>query len=441
MIKIPEQYGFERTGFYEGLSDKQIESLSNFKESGCARYVSRKRGKEFCFCIDFDKEYDKFHFQTSYFTGVDWIEENSLSINVRPKLNNQYREVNYIRMLLEALQEPANSDHLEDLVHIDFEKPYIRIDRKEDMLSPFLIAQFLQVVKRIARKGLKKSYYTKTENLNARIKGKILTARNIKENLLKGKQIDTICRFQEFGINSDENKILKKACLFSLRAVNQYEKGFDIRPLRQLLNYILPAFEQVSDKIDIDKIKTYKTNPLFKEYDVAIRLALLILRRYSYNITQTEQQEIPTPPFWIDMSKLFELYVFKKLRNIFPVEDVKYHFKTRNQELDFVLKLPDKDSFFVVDTKYKPRYHNHNINVEDIRQVCGYARLKKVYEELSLSDYNRNIDCLVIYSHQDCDETLEPKHFEFDENNDIKRIRKEPGYVNFYKLGIKLPEL
>ena len=441
MIYLFEQYGYNRSGFYEDLSDKQLEKLSVIKDSGCIKHVIRKSKKELCFCIDFDKTKQKFHFETSYFVGIDWIIEQVQSIYVQPKQDKDPIEINYIGMLLEALQEPENHKHLDDLVYIDFHKPYISITQKQDLLSPFLIAQFLQVLKRIVQKGLKKSYYTVIENLNSRVKGKILVGRNIKENIVKGKQTHTICQYQEFGVNCDENKILKKAYQFSRRVIQQYEKGFDTQSLLQLINYIHPAFETVSDEIDISKIKTFKCNPLFKEYDQAIKLALLILKRFSYNITKTEQQQIMTPPFWIDMSKLFELYVYKKLRMLFSTNEVKYHMKAKYQELDFVLKSHNNKMLFVIDTKYKPRYHDHNISIDDIRQVSGYARLEKIYSELSISDHRQNIDCLIIYSHQECDKNFELNHLTFDENNDIKRIRKESGYVNFYKLGIRLPEI
>lgn len=441
MICLFEQYGYSRTGFYEGLSDVQLDKLSCIKESGFTKNITRKREKTSCLCIDFDKEKKRFHFQTSYYIGIDWIIENKLPIYIQPKLNDESLEVNYMGILLEALQEPENLKHLDDLVYIDFHKPYIPITQKQDLLSPFLIAQFLQILKNIIRKGLKKSYYTITENLNARVKGKILVGKNIKENLVKGRLIHTICQYQQFGIDCDENRILKKAYLFSYRIIQNYEATINTAPLLQLVRYIHPAFEDISEDIDIRKIKNFKSNSLFKEYDQAIKLALLILKRYSYNITTTDQQQVMTPPFWIDMSKLFELYVYRKLRHIFSSDEVKYHMKAKYQELDFVLKSHENNMLFVVDTKYKPRYHNHNVSIEDIRQVSGYARLEKVYRELAIPDYDRNINCLIIYSHQDCDEIIEIKHFIYDEKNDMKVIQKESGYVNLYKLGIKLPEI
>lgn len=441
MIYLFEQYGYERTGFYDGLSDAQLEKLSCLKESGFTKHIMRKNKQESCLFVDFDNKKNKYHFQTSYYVGVDWIVENEQPIYIQPKLSNELLEVDYLGMLLEALQETENLKHLEDLVHIDFHKPYIPITQKQDLLSPFLIAQFLQILRKIVQKGLKKSYYTVTENLNARIKGKILVEKNIKENLVKGRQTHTICQYQEFGVNSDENKILKKAYQFSRHVIQQKGKGFDTRPLLELINYVHPAFETVTDDIDIRKLKNFKSNPLFKEYDQAIKLALLILKRFSYNITKTEQQQIMTPPFWIDMSKLFELYVYKKLRSVFSSDEVKYHIKANRQELDFIIRSKDKSYIFIVDTKYKPRYENHNVSPEDVRQVSGYARIKKVYDELGCKDYDKVLDCLVVYSHQDCSEELTKEHFTLSPEKELKKMRAENGYVKFYKLGIKLPEI
>jgi 5-methylcytosine-specific restriction enzyme subunit McrC len=436
MIELFEQYGYLEKDRCVEVHDEFIPILQS--KGSHKKCVSRKGNDELCYLLECLG--DSFHFQTSYFVGIDWIVENQLPIYIQPKQNKESLEVNYIGMLLEALREPENLKHLDDLIHIDFHKPYIPITQKQDILSPFLIAQFLQILKKIVRKGLKKSYYTVVTNLNARIKGKILVGRNIKENLAKGRHIQTICQYQEFGINCDENKILKKAYQFSRRFIQSYKSGFDSQPLLQLMNYIHPAFENVSEDIDIQRIKIFKSNPLFKEYDQAVKLALLILKRYSYNITKVVQQQIMTPPFWIDMSKLFELYVYRMLRNVFSSDEVKYHLKAKYQELDFLIRSKDDSFIFVIDTKYKPKYHDENVRVEDIRQVCGYARLEKVYKELKISDQNRNIDCLIIYPHQECDKKIEIEHFVYNEGNDMTKIRKEHGYVNFYKLGIRLPE-
>jgi len=132
------------------------------------------------------------------------------------------------------------------------------------------------------------------------------------------------------------------------------------------------------------------------------------------------------------MSKLFELFVYKKLKDIFPNKDeVVYHPTFQSKELDFLINSPLKEVKMVVDTKYKPRYYDGSIDLEDYRQLSGYARLKSVYKTLNI-DFNQTIDCMIIYPNQatECSEEIDLS----------QKIRLE-NYVKFYKLGIKLQEL
>ncbi|GHT77767.1 hypothetical protein FACS189464_0010 [Bacteroidia bacterium] len=431
MIKVFEHFEFGETkGILQDTSQLALDRKY-------CKTIKRKGEDALCYSIQYDENGQNHYCQTSYFVGVDWVIENILPIYVQPKQNKTETEINYLKMLFEALKEPQNFDHLEDLCEIDFQKPAITIEHQQDLLSPFLIIQFLQILKKIVQKGLKKSYYSVTHNLESRVKGKILVNQTVKNDILKNKLTKTVCRYDEFGFDCDENKILKKAFLFSQRMLADFHIENEGTPIQQIVNYISPAFAIISDDIQIDKVKGFKPNPLYKEYAQALKLAILILKRFSYNISNTSHQTVNTPPFWIDMSKLFELYVFKKLKERFPMNrEVQYHVKAHYRELDFLIKSKDKKYIMVVDTKYKPRYQNHNISIDDMRQVCGYARLEKVYDELNLNDDERNkiIDCLIVYSHQKPEKDLL--------NDDLKSDdTKEKGYVNFYKIGIALPEI
>ena len=438
MIYLFEQYGYDKKGYLDIASE---ELCAIIPKERIARVLKRKKNDATCFSIDYDEIEQKHRFETSYFIGVDWIVEDKRAICIQPKQNKSDVEINYLKMLLDALEEPENFNHLDELCEIEFDKPRILISQKQDLLSPFLMVQFLQLLKQIVRKGLKKSYFPVTQNLNARTKGKILVSTDIRVNKIKGNHIKTVCKFQEFGTDCDENRILKKAYLFCRRAICNYEMILDVKSLQQIINYIHPAFENISDDIEISKIKSFKRNPLYKEYNQALKLAQLILKRYAYNITLTAQQKISTPPFWIDMSKLFELYVYKKLREVFDKDEVKYHFKAYYQELDFVVKSKDGNSIFVIDAKYKPKYKDHSVSKDDIRQISGYARLKKVYEELELNDYDKNINCLIIYSHQDGLESFRASSFIHNDEPNSLSIMKEENYVNIFKIGVKLPEI
>lgn len=432
MIKLFEHHQYNIEEKNKSLSSEQIERLSVLEEP-FSRLFKQVRGEKCCLEIKFNSNKTTFNFETSYFVGVDWIVDKQ-AVYVQPKMNNKEIQVDYLSMLFEAMQESENFNHLDGLLDVDFDKPHIEIDQELDILSPFLLIQFIQVLRSIVRKGLKKSYYKVTENLEAKVKGKILVNKTLKANILKNKLTKTVCQYQEFGINNDENKILKKAFYFARRAILSY-KGFKEREIQHIINYINPAFENVSENINIDKVRTFKPNPIYKEYEQGLKLAILILKRYSYNIQNTELRgKVKTPPFWIDMSKLFELYAFKKLRKIFPKQgELTYHLKTNRQELDFLLNHTDIDGNkfqMVIDAKYKPRYENGNISIDDARQISGYARLKNIYRELKV-DKNSLIDCLVIYS-----DTSDV----YDIGPDLRAIQ-DRNYQNFYKIGIGLPKV
>ena len=427
MIIVGEQYGYKKPKALDKDISKHHPILNKQPYS---KEFKQKKNKSVCFQIDYNKITDDYEFQTSYFVGVDWIVENELSIYIEPKVNKNNIEVSYLEMLLEALKETENLNHLDHLCEIYFDKPTITIDQKQDLLSPLLVVQYLHLLKRIVQKGLKKTYYPVVKNLNAKVKGKILVNATIKNNHTKSKILYSYCKYEEFGLNSIENKVLKKALLFSQKAIQNF-RSVDTSALNSLFNYIQPAFIQVDNEVQVEELKTIKPNPLYKEYEQALKLAKLILKRYSYTISEINPTKIQTPPFWIDMSKLFELYVFAKLKQRFPEKnEVIYHKNINYLELDFLINSKRENIFMVVDAKYKPQYTDRKINKEDIRQVAGYARLKEVYDILKV-DYNKNIDCLITYPN------LNEGNEDFvNINFTVNPLKK---YVGFYKLDIKLP--
>jgi len=427
MIILSEQYGYK--------NPKSIDDIERFaaalKNKPYSKSIQRGENKAYCFNIlHTENETNPYRFETSYFVGVDWIVENELPIYVKPKLDDNTSEVNYVKMLFDVLKEPENYNHLDQLCEIDFDKPSIAIEQKQDLLTPLLLIQYINILKKIVQKGLKKSYYSVTKNLNAKVKGKILINETIKKNHFNNKMLFNYCQYSEFGVNSIENKILKKALAFSIAAM-QNLKGIDISALNGLVNYIQPAFVNVDNEVNIEELKSIKPNKLYKEYEQALKFAKHILKRYGYNISTANSTIIKTPPFWIDMSKLFELYVFSKLKERFTHHnEVTYHRKFNYLEPDFIVKTNDGVTKMVVDAKYKPQYHDINIRTEDIRQVSGYARLKRIYDFLDFED-DKIIDCLIIYSNQ------------YVNRKDFKggnfKIEEEKEYNRFFKIGIELP--
>ncbi|MCJ8498046.1 McrC family protein [Chryseobacterium salipaludis] len=424
--------------------------------------------------------------RADYYVGVDWLIEGEKFVQVEPKLNtsaissfvkktetdefdhqktreddNPYdepaseeamAEVDYLRMLLELAGNPYTVPFIPAVLTIDWEAEPIILEQRDDRLTPFLIVQFLQLLKSIVRKGLKKSYYTVDQNLANRVKGKILVGQNIKQNVLRNRMTRTVCRYQEFGSDTLENRFLKKVLTFATHYVrndkvffkrnsgNKTHSTFE-EELLHIINYCRPAFEHVSDDVRETDLKNIKYNPFFQEYKEAIQLGSHILKKYSYNISNTAELKVKTPPFWIDMPLLFELFVYHKLLKANPSAQNKiiYQFGTYGNYLDLLVK--DGANSMIIDAKYKLHYQHSHIH-HDIRQVSGYARLRKVRQEVGLDLHDdRNIACLIIYpTMSDNFEilNLDSMYRLINDNKDDSPFAIK-AYHQVYKMGVALP--
>lgn len=137
------------------------------------------QAKDGVFCgLYFDFFTGKKQLKTSYFIGVCWLEKNQLALQVEPKIKN----LDYLKMFLACFKHPKVSQELSKIYQIDFNQPKIELDSNKFEITPLLIIHFFQVMKAIVRKGLKKSYYSIEQNLNAKVKGKINIGKTLKHN-------------------------------------------------------------------------------------------------------------------------------------------------------------------------------------------------------------------------------------------------------------------
>jgi 5-methylcytosine-specific restriction endonuclease McrBC regulatory subunit McrC len=358
---------------------------------------------------------------------------------------SSYRDISYVKMLLDIMSDRTVAKECTNLVYIGWEKTHIKINHQDDQLTPFLIAQFLQLLKLIVRKGLKKSYYKEKEHLQSRVKGKILVSQHLKHNVFKQRVTKTLCEYQVFGMDNSENRFLKKAFNFAASYVDNNGSIFrsNRAEIDEIIHYCRPAFDQIGDELQQDQLNAIKQNPFFKEYAAAVRVGGYILKKFAYNIVRTTDTVIDTPPFWIDMPKLFELYVYQKLllSNNHATTKIKYQFSTYGNALDILVK--DGAQSMVIDAKYKLHYKHSQVH-DDMRQVAGYARLTKLLMELSKNNTGFDSEavppCLIVYP--DMENGLDLAKVDIPRLeihtllNDERRIK---SYYEIYKVGIKLP--
>ena len=382
-------------------------------------------------CIENIRDGQNRLLQPSFFIGADWLVKNELAIYVAPKVDADNQQVDYLQILYSCLSRPDIAKYTDQLYEIKIDQKYIEIEQEQDLLTPLLIMQFLQLLKEIVKKGLKRSYYSVERNLNGRIKGKVKVSQNIKRNLINNKKTSTICQYDVFGYDSIENRVLKHTLKFIQRYLAQTSTLS--RYTQPLVNYCQPAFVSVSDDVDLNQLKSIKHNAFYKEYKEAIKVAKLILKRFGYNTRNAKAQptgKTSVPPFWIDMSKLFEFYILGLLKDRYG-DKLIFQAKGTYGNPDFL--LTDGSNKFILDAKYKPRYQYNIYDINDVRQLSGYARDTKLLTELGYVSQAEQesavVDCVLIYTDQGADMTLP----------DNLTANKIEGFTRFYQVAVAMP--
>ena len=413
---------------------------SNFQNAIFFKNINTSEKK----CIEIVEKADNTYLlHTSYFIGIDWLNKNKdVAVYVEPKPDSDDIKIDYMQMLISCIRNSEVASHMKNLYEIKFNEGFIEIEHRKDLLTPLLVVHFLNLLKIIVRKGLKKSYYKIERNLNSKIKGKVNISQTIKENILKNKPLKTVCQYNEFGFNNIENRLLKHTLLFVKKYLSIFPNfsafSKDIMPI---FNYCLPAFHEVDENIEIKSIKGLKTNVFYKEYSEAIRLANLILKRFQYNIKNIEDQskKVKIPPYWIDMAELFERYCEIKLRKIFEPEDIKvgYSYGEGNDirssigsiRPDFIVKG------IVIDAKYRLLYLN-GWDKDNMAQLSLYSRNKEIRARASLQN-NEEPKIVFLYpsisSKEDCS---------IDDIQTLDKLGKDYKSEDFYetyKIPIQLP--
>ncbi|WP_205314445.1 5-methylcytosine restriction system specificity protein McrC [Pedobacter jeongneungensis] len=261
---------------------------------------------------------------------------------------------------------------------------------------------------------------------------------------MKNRFTDIFCEYQVFGEDNYENRFLNKVFIFVCSYINNHKAYFfsNACDIERIVDYCRPSFEHIGSIVELHQLKNIKTNPFFKEYKDCIKIGQQILKRFAYNLSRTADQKIATPPFWIDMPRLFELYIYEKMlkANEGKSSKIKYQFSTYGNALDILIKQ-GKHSI-VIDAKYKLHYKHGEVHA-DMRQVAGYARLNKVLNELAYNndDFVKDavLPCLIIYPDVKNGIDLEKNLSAFNIENLITPYRRVKAYSEIYKLGVKLP--
>lgn len=389
--------------------------------------------------------------RAGYYIGYRWFEENETYLKVTPKTHtnneNAEKSADFMAMFLECLKNPSVSktimDNSDKLYKIFFDEPFIEIGAEKDQITPFLIIHFLQLVKNITRKGLKKGYIKVTENLTSKIKGKILINQTIKQNHFKNRLDKTVCNHQIFTINCIENQIIKTALMQCGKHLYNIANSDIAKMLKQNLN----AFELVDEKEVFDSdFTTIKYSPFYKEYKEALNLAKMIFKRFGFALNNSSSNSINNkiPPYYINMPELFERYVEVKLRQggYDVIDGNKNKVAVWDMRPDFLIPA----NKMIIDAKYKYWFESgkngkDNENSEyksDYMQLALYGRDLEVRKNLGIKDNEINSEVDLLFIYPSFDENKKDLKIE-NVNNEIVDPQDSRKFNKIKRLGLYVP--
>lgn len=384
--------------------------------------------------VRWDKPMDNspWGYYASYMIGAEWIDDKEALVVTTKK---GMEKIDFLTMFMTCFTSDLSVEAFSEIYNIDCETPTIHAPSLKGVLSPLIVLHFLGVVSRI--RSLKKGYVHYRENLK-KVKGHIQVMKNERKNIAVKRFDRVFCDYDEYTANIPENRLIKKALLFSkqilMHIIEKHQSG---TKAKIMLSRALAMFENVSEDVQTRDVRQIKGNKLFSEYNEAIRLAKLILQQYDYSISKVSMEEENISPFTLDMSLLYEHYVYGLLREAYG-KRISYQYKGETGYPDFLYCSSGFRA--ILDTKYIPKYEAALLDNYVIRQLSGYSRDLPILKKLGYKDIDEespvpNVPCIIIYP-KDGDDVKNPF-----KNSELKDLCEKPvrKLARFYKICIPLP--
>lgn len=236
------------------------------------------------------------------------------------------------------------------------------------------VTAFLATTARFVQRHLRQGFMQVRENLTGRARGRILVAEQIRENLVRARSDRMMCAYQQFNLNTLENRLLKSAlevCARWISSISDHPPQLQhwVWAIRAALATVPEYHPHPSDWSRV------RSKGLMATYAQPLAMARLVLTRLHLRPDGQSKESCQTLPFFLDANRLFEGWVGVCLNHIcgsvqgqvergLNIWNCNYKFRP-----DFLVE--EKRQQIVVDSKYKPA----GPAVQDLYQVIGYARL------------------------------------------------------------------
>lgn len=372
----------------------------------------------------------------SYKIGAEWIDSNrALVVTTKKGMEN----IDFVGMFMTCFTSDLEIESFSRIYSIDYDGRPIEAPSLTHIVSPLIVLHFLGVVSRL--KTLRRGYVHHSENLK-KVKGHVGLMKNERLNISTHRYDRIFCEYDEYSADIPENRLIKKALLFSrqfLRFMGKSQPSYEA--IGSVIDKSLALFKGVSDDVDIKDVKQAKGSKLFKEYAEAVRLAKIVLRYFDFSISKVAQSDGFVVPFELDMSLLYEHYVYGLLRTAYG-DKITYQFSGRTGIPDFL--YASKSFKAILDTKYIPRIEYYPIDHYIISQLSGYGRDIRILRRLGYASIDEtsgfpSVPCVIIYPIS----TKAGYSGNIFMKTKLSELCKTPekGVAMFYKIGIPVPTI
>lgn len=308
------------------------------------------------------------------YVGV--IQIGGLTIEILPKADtNENADTNLWQNVLLNMLKVCKKIQVESISETQLKKRY------HSILDVYF-ELYLNEVERLVKKGLIKKYRKNQSNQNA-LKGKLLFAQNIQQNLVHKERF--YCEHQVYDQNHLLHQVFYKGLLILKTFVNDSLKD----KLNRLL-FDFQYFENINiQKKHFDKIIIDRKN---HDYQKAIDIAKIIILNYSPSLNYGNENLLT---LLFDMNALWEEYIFRILQK-HKTDEIEVSFQNsdkfwENKRIRPDIVLKTKNETFVIDTKWKIIEAN-NPSDDDLKQMFVYNLHWKAEKTLLLYPKTNQLD-------------------------------------------------
>ena len=304
--------------------------------------------------------------QNKYFTVIDKgilfknyvgvVQIGGLTIEILPKADKKAdADKNLWQSVLLNMLKVCRRIRVESVSETQLKK------RHHSILDVYF-EMYLTEIERLVNKGLIKRYQKNQSNQNA-LKGKLLFAKNIQQNLVHRERF--YCEHQVY----DRNHLLHQILYKGLRIL----KTFVNDALKDRLNRLLFEFQEIENKEISEKhFRKIVFDRKNSDYQKVFDIAKIIILNYSPSLNYGSENLLT---LLFDMNALWEEYIFRILQKYKKDEekvsrqDSKKFWKNKCIRPDIILQIEQKT--FVIDTKWKI-IETNNPSDEDLKQMFVY---------------------------------------------------------------------